>query len=350
MTYNTGNPLPSIDPRDLDDNAQAFDRFLQSSSASEPDRLGVQRKTWNQMELDAAALVSPNVSALAALTAALDKAFFFNTVTPVGMGTYTITSFVRSLGSAANGAAYRALIGAVGASDNITGSAASLTTSRTIAASGDATWAVSFNGSANVTAALTLAASGVGAGTYGSVTVNAKGLVTAAAVAAPIANGGTGATTALAAGTNLGTAVVGTNTDQLAKSSMIQAEIANKRAWTAYTPTITAQTGTYTTTVATGQYMVAFGICHFQVRIALTTVGTGVNPVFTLPFAVQSGINVGMPLGDAYEGALSGKAGLARVNTGLATGLATGSAGSSDPIHPGGNGSVVLVSGSYPIN
>jgi uncharacterized membrane protein len=56
--------------------------------------------------------------------------------------------------------------------------ATKLATARTIAASGDGTWSVSFDGSANVTAGLTLATVAT-AGTYKSVTVNAKGLVTA---------------------------------------------------------------------------------------------------------------------------------------------------------------------------
>ncbi len=61
---------------------------------------------------------------------------------------------------------------------NTTGSAATLTTARTISITGDATWTTSFNGSANVTGALTLANSGVTAGTYPKVTVDAKGRVT----------------------------------------------------------------------------------------------------------------------------------------------------------------------------
>ena len=64
---------------------------------------------------------------------------------------------------------------------NTTGTAAKLTTARSIAASGDATWSVSFDGSANATAAITLAASGVAAGTYPKVTVDTKGRVTAGA-------------------------------------------------------------------------------------------------------------------------------------------------------------------------
>ena len=59
------------------------------------------------------------------------------------------------------------------------GTATILQTARTFTWSGDATGSLSFNGSANVAAALTLANSGVATGTYKSVTVDAKGRVTA---------------------------------------------------------------------------------------------------------------------------------------------------------------------------
>ena len=69
---------------------------------------------------------------------------------------------------------------------NTTGSAATLTTGRTIAMTGDVTWnSGAFNGSANVTAAGTLATVNSNVGSFGSnaavpiITVNAKGLVTA---------------------------------------------------------------------------------------------------------------------------------------------------------------------------
>ena len=65
---------------------------------------------------------------------------------------------------------------------NTTGSAATLTTGRTIAITGDLAYtSPAFNGSANVTAAGTLATvnSNVGSFTNASVTVNGKGLVTA---------------------------------------------------------------------------------------------------------------------------------------------------------------------------
>lgn len=58
-------------------------------------------------------------------------------------------------------------------------SAATLVTGRTIAITGDISYtSSSFNGSTNVTGIATLANSGVTAGTYNNVTVNAKGLVT----------------------------------------------------------------------------------------------------------------------------------------------------------------------------
>lgn len=64
--------------------------------------------------------------------------------------------------------------------------ATTLATARNIAASGDATWTVSFNGGADVSAALTLATVNSNVGSFGNsttvpnFTVNAKGLITAA--------------------------------------------------------------------------------------------------------------------------------------------------------------------------
>ena len=58
-------------------------------------------------------------------------------------------------------------------------SADKLTVARTITATGDATGSTSFDGSKNVEMALELATSGVTAGTYTKVTVDAKGRVTA---------------------------------------------------------------------------------------------------------------------------------------------------------------------------
>lgn len=64
---------------------------------------------------------------------------------------------------------------------NTTGSAAKLTTARSISITGDGSWTTSFDGSANATGVFTLANSGVTAGTYTKVTVDAKGRVTGGA-------------------------------------------------------------------------------------------------------------------------------------------------------------------------
>ena len=72
---------------------------------------------------------------------------------------------------------------------DVTGNASTATalqTARSISITGDATWSVTFDGTANVTSGLTLANSGVTAGTYGSassvaqVTFDAKGRATSA--------------------------------------------------------------------------------------------------------------------------------------------------------------------------
>jgi len=91
--------------------------------------------------------------------------------------------------------------------------AAKLTTARTITITGDMAWSVIFDGSANVTAAGTLATVNANVGTFGSssavpvVTVNAKGQVTAVTTsalgtAATQNTGTSGATVPLLNGTN----------------------------------------------------------------------------------------------------------------------------------------------------
>ncbi len=51
--YNTGNPVPSIDPRDLDDNAKILDEFVNGTTDTYIDRLGVERRTLFSIEHDA---------------------------------------------------------------------------------------------------------------------------------------------------------------------------------------------------------------------------------------------------------------------------------------------------------
>jgi hypothetical protein len=93
-----------------------------------------------------------------------------NVVNTTGTG-YTVATLVANVDGNLAGTANAANI---------------LSTARTIAASGDATWSVSFDGSANATAALTLANTGVTATTYGTSTavptiaVDSKGRITSA--------------------------------------------------------------------------------------------------------------------------------------------------------------------------
>ena len=68
--------------------------------------------------------------------------------------------------------------GKLGKTENAV-SASKLATARNIAMTGDGSWNVNFDGSQNATGALTLANSGVTAGSYNSVTVDVKGRVTA---------------------------------------------------------------------------------------------------------------------------------------------------------------------------
>lgn len=85
------------------------------------------------------------------------------------------------------------------------------------------------------------------------------------------------------------TPAVGTATTQLATAAMVQNEIANKRAWTSYTPVITPTSGTFTLVSATGEYMVEFGICHIIIKITMTTKGTGTFPKAALPLVGKLG-------------------------------------------------------------
>ena len=102
-----------------------------------------------------------------------------------------LTSLIPSTASdkrvASSLATYSALYGKTGIvaeiknGTTVAGKAKQLETARKISLSGDATGETTFDGTANKDIAVTLAASGVTAGTYSAVSVNAKGLITAGA-------------------------------------------------------------------------------------------------------------------------------------------------------------------------
>lgn len=114
--------------------------------------------------------------------------FFYDaSVSSVSEAVFTLGHTTTEPSSTVSGLTLGRLVANV--TGELTGNASTATklaAARTISITGDATWTVTFDGSANVTAGLTLANSGVTAGTYGSassvsqVTFDAKGRATSA--------------------------------------------------------------------------------------------------------------------------------------------------------------------------
>ena len=129
--------------------------------------------------------INTNTSAITVDTTSITYSEFSNTAEtdPIFVSwrdtSKTANTFFAGLNGSSGAATFRAIVAAdiPTLNQNTTGSAATLTTARDIAITGDATYTVSFNGSGNITGALTLATVAT-VGTYRSVTVNAKGLVT----------------------------------------------------------------------------------------------------------------------------------------------------------------------------
>ena len=162
----------------------------------------------------------------------------------------------------------------------LTGNAATATklaTARTISTTGDATWSVSFDGSANVSAAITLANSGVTANTYGSassvaqVTFDAKGRATSASSVAiaitasqvtdftsavqAIING-TGAVANVGDGTNTSYAI----THSLGTRDVIVQMYDNATYDTVYVDTVRTDANTVTLTFASAPALNAYRV------------------------------------------------------------------------------------------
>jgi len=213
---------------------------------------------------------------------------------------------------------------------NTTGSAATLTTGRTIAITGDLAYtSPSFNGSTNVTAAGTLATvnTNVGSFTNASVTVNAKGLVTAVSngtaggtvtsvaatvpaflsitgspvtttgtlaiglsgTALPLANGGTAATSASAARTSLGLVI---GTDVLAPSgsgaSLTSLNATNISSGTLAKARLPTGTVLQVVNVQTGTVATGTGTIPFDNTIPQITEGTEYMTLAITPTSATS--------------------------------------------------------------
>ena len=147
---------------------------------------GVSAGTYTKLTVDAQGRVTSAGTLSASDIPALDWTKI-TTGKPTTLSGYGITDGVNTSDVATVAAANKILkldansklpASITGNADGNAATATKLVTSRTLAASGDATGSASFDGSANATIALTLANSGATAGTYKSVTVDAKGRVT----------------------------------------------------------------------------------------------------------------------------------------------------------------------------
>ncbi len=110
------------------------------------------------------------------------------------------------------------------------------------------------------------------------------------------------------------------------------------KAWTAYTPTITSGTGTLTTTSATGRSLVVGKLAFVQMRIVITTNGTGGGFISaTLPNATPASYILA-----GRENALTGK-----MLECHAASVANIAIFFYDGTYPGADGAVLLISGCY---
>lgn len=111
-------------------------------------------------------------------------------------------------------------------------------------------------------------------------------------------------------------------------------------AWTAYTPTITAGSGTFTTVSAAGVYQQIGKVVHFQMTITITSVGTAATYVAsTLPVTAKaSGFNfVGREMNVTGAGLLGNLVSTTQLRIRKL---------SDDTFH-GGNGYSLTMSGTY---
>jgi hypothetical protein len=114
----------------------------------------------------------------------------------------------------------------------------------------------------------------------------------------------------------------------------------NNVAWTAYTPVITAEAGTITTSSASGRYSTIGKSVFFSMVITITTSGTGTgNLMATLPINTKDTLGTQMSAG--IEATVTGS---------LVHGLiASNSINIRDYINNGiiSNGATVYISGTY---
>jgi hypothetical protein len=153
---------------------------------------------------------------------------------------------------------------------------------------------------------------------------------------------GTGAPEVLSASTSrslLGL-VIGTNVQAWDTDLDSAASSGLASAWTAYTPTITAVAGTITTVSATGRYLQLGKIVFVQVKITITTNGSGATAVkASLPVACNTS---NLYIISGRENALVGKMLQGEIST--ASGIRICN---YDNTYPGADGNVLIMTGVY---
>ena len=117
-------------------------------------------------------------------------------------------------------------------------------------------------------------------------------------------------------------------------------DLPSNTAWTAYTPTLSAGSGAFTTASASGRYKQIGKTVFIQIVVAITTNGTAAsNVTVTLPFAPN-----GWAVFTGKEATANGKA-----MGGSTNGSATLFLTNYDNTYPGVNGATLVIEGVYEV-
>jgi hypothetical protein len=217
-------------------------------------------------------LTTANLNSSAGIT----NAQLANSTTTLGSTTLTLGSTVTSVAGLTS-------LAATNLTGTLSGTATSLATGRTIALTGDVTYtSPAFDGSGNVTAAATLAASGVASGTYGSsteipvLTVDSKGRVTTASAVSII--GGVNTMTAISATSNANGATISGTALTLTPANSTNGGVVTTGAQTFAGVKTFSSSATATTNLALGTI---FSPTLTAAANNDILVGVDINPTFT---------------------------------------------------------------------
>lgn len=115
-------------------------------------------------------------------------------------------------------------------------------------------------------------------------------------------------------------------------------------AWTAFTPTITASSGTFTSVSATGRYLKIERTVFIELAITITTNGTAAGGIIASPLPFTAGVGSAIIYGRANQ--ISGK---------MLQGIIQGGTASTtifnyDNTYAGATGEILILTGFYEAN